>query len=337
MPNVRASDVATLAGVSRGTVSNYLNHRERVRPAAQERIQRAITALGYVPSEAGRMLRLGVSQVIGYVVPDPANPFFTTVAAGAEDRAREEGLSVLIANSNGDRQRELDHVDMFEALRVRGLLIAPVGDLTTRLIRLHDAGIPSVMVGASSQSPMQSSVGVDDLLGGRIAVEHLAKNGSRRILFVGGPLSRAQVLDRLTGATTAAAELGVTLEVVPTADNTIDEGRRIATAIAVAASSGHPDGIFAANDLLALGLVDGFARSDNLRVPDDVAIIGYDDIAFAASSRIPISSIRPPHEELGRVAVELLIRELDGDVGESPHIVFPPTLVARESTRRTQL
>jgi LacI family transcriptional regulator len=327
-------EVATLAEVSLGTVSHYINHPARVSPEKQERIQRAIDQLGFVRNNAAWQLRLGRSATIAYIAPDVSNPFFATIAEGVEQRAAAEGYSVFIANSGRSRQREDAYLEQFEAQRVQGLLVASHDPVEERLLQVRQRGTPSVLVGQRAISTLQPSVSVDDVTGGYLAAKHLVECGSTRIAFVGGPLTIRQVADRYEGASRAVAEHpGVTLEVVNTPDRTIAEGHVVADALAARPQSTRPDGVFAVNDLLALGMLQTLVVDHGIGVPADMALIGYDDIEFGASSIIPLSSIRAPHEEFGIAAVDLLLAELSGEAGDGPkHVVFPPTLVVRAST-----
>ncbi|WP_245990877.1 LacI family DNA-binding transcriptional regulator [Bogoriella caseilytica] len=331
MANVSMRDVAALAEVSHGTVSHFLNHPDRVSAKTAQRIQRAIETLGFVPNQAGRQLRMGKSATIAYIAPDVSNPFFATIAEGAEERAAEHGLSVFVANSRRQRAREDAYLDLFEQHRVRGMLVASHEPIEDRLALVRKRGTPSVLMGQVAVSEDQPSVSIDDVLGGRLAAEHLLQLGRRRIAFVGGPLGVRQVADRLQGASDAIRESGsATLEVVNVVERTVAGGRAVARELLARAAAVRPDGVFAVNDLLGLGMMQVLS-SEGVRVPDDLALIGYDDIEFAESSIVPLSSIRPPHEAFGYAAIELLVTELSGRT-EDPHQVFPPALVPRTST-----
>lgn len=328
---VSVKDVAARAGVSVGTVSNVLNTPAKVATDTAERVHRAIDELGFVRNDAARQLRAGTSRCIGFVVLDVGNPFFTDLARAAEERAAESGLAVLIANSGEQQTREAAGLDLFEEQRVRGVLISPVSDITARLERLRDRGTPSVLVDRMASTPGFSSVSVDDVAGGRLAVQHLLEGGRRRILFVGGPLDLEQVRDRLRGAKEAVAAMpGAVLDVLPIAALTVRHGVEAAREILALAET--PDGVFAANDLVALGVLQGVGLIGGLRVPQDLALVGYDDIEFAASAGVPITSLRQPRDRMGAIAVDLLLAELDGAT-ERSRIVLQPELVVRESSR----
>ena len=330
-------DVAKSAGVSVGTVSNVLNHPHKVSPATVKRVQKAIEALGFVRNDAARQLRVGHSQTIGLVVLDVRNPFFTDIARGAEDKAAEGGLTVTLGNSDESSEREAKYLDLFEQQRVFGVLISPYGDISARLDSMRKRGIPSVLVDRESPNSTFSSVSVDDIVGGRLAAQHLLDIGRRRIAFVGGPMAIRQVSDRLAGAQSAADEVpNAQIEVIELDALTVIAGRDAGAMILARAPHERPDAIFAANDLVAMGVLQALLMSSDggpsVRVPEDIALIGYDDIDFASAAVVPLSSISQPSAQMGQTAVELLLNEAADPSADRRKVVFSPKLVVREST-----
>ena len=333
---VSVRDVAAAASVSVGTVSNVLNRPEKVAPDTVARVMAAIDELGFVRNDAARQLRAGRSRSIGLVVLDVRNPFFTEVARGAEDRAAEDSMTILLGNSDENVDRERAYLDLFEEQRVHGVLISPLGDDETRLQRLRGRDTPVVLVDRVSEDRTLSSVSVDDVVGGELAVRHLLETGRRRIAFVGGPMGIRQVADRVEGARRAVeAEPDATLEVIETESLTVLEGRAAGEALRERAAGERPDAVFAANDLLAMGVLQALNMLGSVRVPDDVALIGYDDIDFASAAVVPLSSIRQPASLIGYTAVDLLLKEAaSGEGFTAEQVVFQPELVVRDSTRR---
>lgn len=332
MSGVSVKDVARHAGVSVGTVSNVMNHPSKVAPATVTKVQQSINDLGFVRNDAARQLRDGHSKTVGLVVLDVRNPFFTDVARGAETRAAQEGLSVILGNSDEDPARERAYLELFEQQRSHGVLISPIGDITARLGALRARGIPAVLVDRASPDRTFSSVTVDDVAGGRMAVEHLISEGRTRLVFVGGPLSIRQVADRLEGAELAArAHPEVSLELVTLDSLSVIAGRKAGAEIAARAEL--PDAIFAANDLVAMGVLQALMlQGSNVRVPEDIALIGYDDIDFAAAAVVPLSSIRQPAGMIGHTALEILLEEVANPDASPRHVEFQPELVVRRST-----
>lgn len=330
---VSVKDVAAAASVSVGTVSNVLNRPEKVAAETVARVQAAIVELGFVRNDAARQLRAGRSRSIGLVVLDSANPFFAEVARGAEERADAEGMSILLGNSDQEPGRESAYLDLFREQRVNGVLLTPVELDEAPVQRLAAAGIPVVLVDGELPRDDVPSVAVDDVEGGHLAVAHLLALGRRRIAFVGGPLSIRQVADRLEGARRALAEVpGAVLEVIELDALTVLRGREAGEAIAHRAPADRPDAVFCANDLLAVGVLQGAAILGAVRVPEDLALIGYDDIDFAQATVVPLSSIRQPAREIGATAVELLFEALADGAGPARHVRFRPELIVRAST-----
>lgn len=326
-------DVAARAGVSLGTVSNVLNRPDMVAERTRKRVVDAIAELGFVRNESARQLRGGTSRTLAYVVLDARNPFFTDVAAGAQQVADAAGLALFLCDGGEDRARQAMYLDLLEQQRVEGILITPVDADDPRIAALAGRGTPVVVVDRGA-GPDRCSVSVDDVLGGDLAVSHLLDAGHRRIAFVGGPRSIGQVADRITGAQRALARADAEpLTVLETQRLDVAEGRRAGERLAGLPTSRRPTAAFCANDMLALGLLQQAVRL-GLRVPEDLAIVGYDDIEFAAAAAVPLTSVAQPRQLLGRTAAELMLAEARHAVGHvHEQRVFEPELVVRDSTR----
>jgi LacI family transcriptional regulator len=335
--SVSMKDVAALAGVSVGTVSNVVNSPALVAEPTRQRVERAIVKLGWVPNESARQLRAGRSRSIGMVVMDIANPFFTDLVLGAEDWLNEQGYSVQVANSASKPSRETAQLALFEQQRVRGVLYAPIWGLDERVRQLRRRDIPVVLLDRAGNEADFCSVSVDDVEGGRLAVGHLLDQGHGNIAFVGGPSKLQQIRDRRQGAELARLQHGGlgNLLIISTPGTDTASGVAAADEIVALPTAERPSAVFAANDLVAIGLLQGF-MTHGLAVPHDVAIIGYDDITFAASAAVPLSSIRQPRADLGRRAAELLLEEIEavGQKVDHDHqqVRFTPELVVRRST-----
>jgi LacI family transcriptional regulator len=336
LTTVSIRDVAARARVSVGTVSNVLNHPEKVSVESRERVAEAIDTLGFIRNDAARQLRAGTNRSVGMIVLDVANPFFTDIAHGVEQVLSEHGRPLILGNSAQSPSREKTYLDLFEEQRVSGVLITPVGDVLDRLHRLRDRGTSVVLVDRMTRTSEFSSVSIDDRMGGRIATEHLLDIGRRRIAFIGGPASLTQVKNRLGAARKAVESFGDGEVVfVETATMDAGAGRLAADQLLTLPRSQRPDAVFAANDLVALGVLQALTLA-GVSVPDDVAIIGFDDIDFAASSAIPLSSVRQPAVEMGVTATSLLLDVIDApDSSPVRHVKLKPELVVRRSTTGT--
>ncbi|WP_233712280.1 LacI family DNA-binding transcriptional regulator [Kribbella turkmenica] len=329
--------VAAAAGVSLGTVSNVLNRPEVVSPVTRAKVEAAMASLGFVRNESARQLRAGSSRILAYLMLDAGNPFFTDVAKGVEDAARAAGLSVFLCNSNEDADREADYLDLLEQQRVQGVLITPIDQNSSRLRKLSARGTPVVVVDRAIDDNEHCSVAVNDILGGELAIAHLLELGHDRIAYVGGPNTIGQVIDRRDGARRALRKAGKPPEnliELTTGALTVAEGRGAGQRLAGLPASRRPTAAFCANDLLALGLLQQCV-SLGLRVPEDLAIVGYDDIEFAAAAAVPLTSVRQPRQLLGRTAAELLLDESSNPDHEHQRVTFTPELVVRTSTRGT--
>ena len=333
---VSMRDVAAAASVSVGTVSNVLNAPDKVSPTTVARVQAAIENLGFVRNDAARQLRAGRSRCVGLVVLDVGNPFFTEIARAAEREAGDHDLTVLLGTSDEDVSREAAYVDTFDEQRVFGVMVSPVGADLERLDALRRRGTPVVLVDRDATGSPFDSVAVNDIAGGRLAVDHLCGLGRRRIAYVGGPSTLRQVADRRRGAERAIAAVpGATLEVIETPSLSVLAGREVGDHLQHRRPADRPDAVFCANDLVAMGVLQSFTMLGGaVRVPDDIALIGYDDIDFARSAVVALSSIRQPTRRIGSTAVELLLAA----ASEPPqrhtpnNPVFQPELVARAST-----
>ncbi|KAA9157434.1 LacI family transcriptional regulator [Amycolatopsis acidicola] len=339
VPEVRAAgikDVAAAAGVSLGTVSNVLNRPDRVSPGTRARVEAAMAELKFVRNESARQLRAGRSRTVAYVMLDGSNPFFADVAAGMEDAADEGDLSLFLCNSDNRAERESSYLGRLEQQRVQGVLITPVDPRSSTLDDLVLRGTPVVIVDRTRDAATHCSVAVDDVYGGHIAVQHLLEAGHERIGFIGGPASLGQVRDRHEGALRALREAGLgpeNLVDLTTTSLTVADGRHAGQRLAGLPAASRPTAAFCVNDLLALGLLQTCV-SLGLRVPDDLAIVGYDDIEFAAAAAVPLTSVRQPRRRLGRTAAELLLQETTDPLHQHQQVVFTPELVVRASTQR---
>jgi LacI family transcriptional regulator len=243
---------------------------------------------------------------------------------------------VFICNSAGSESREHAHLEHLQQQRVQGILITPVDPDSEFLAEIVRRGTPVVIVDRTRGADRFCTVAVDDVLGGRLAVEHLVELGHEHVAFVGGPTAIGQVRDRLEGARSAWAEAGRdpdALVHLATTGLTVTEGRAAGERLAGLPRRRRPTAAFCANDLLALGLLQQTIGAGG-DVPGDLAIVGYDDIDFAAAAAVPLSSVRQPRQELGARAAALVLDEAADPGHMHQQVVFQPELVVRASSRR---
>lgn len=324
-------DVAMMAGVSIGTVSNTINHPARVSESTRETVWEAIRELGFVPNQLARVLTGAPSKVIGLIMLDVLSPFFTQLAHSVERAAREEGYAVLLGNSENSAERELELVSMLSSHRVHGALVTPAGG---RAVQSQDeVSLPLVYLDNAGTAE-SCSVRVDHLAGGEMAAEHLLGLGHRRLAFVGGRPTLTQFEQRLEGARRALKRAGIAPEnalIEVSGDGIgVDSGMQAAELLL---GRGLPSAIMCGNDMLAFGVFKALTAA-GLRVPDDVSLVGYDDIEFAANWIVPLTTIRQPTVEMGEQAAKLLIEHAEGNPDHRHRsVVMQPVLVVRDSCR----
>jgi len=326
------ADVAARAGVAIGTVSNTLNRPDKVREPTRQRVLAAIAELGFVRNDAARSLAAGTSHAVGLVLADMSNSFFVDIARGAEAVMRESDMDVLIVNSDVDPDRELHNLTLLERTRVAGVLLAPLDTPLARAELLPTRAMPTVLVNYESPTGAVSGVVVNERHGGALTVDHLVGLGRRRLLFAGGPLFLTAVRERRDGALSAAASYpDVTMTTRETSGLTVAHGRELGRELA-ASAPGTFDGIVAASDLLAIGIMQSLRDVPGFSVPDDIAITGYDDNHFASEGDIPVTTVSQHGEAMGRAAAELLLRHISDPHTRPSTIVLEPDLIPRRST-----
>jgi len=328
------SDVAQHAGVALGTVSNALNHPERVTLAVRDRVMASISALGFVPNRAARSLAVGRSNTVAFVLADLANSFFVDMARGAEQEAANAGRFLVLANADVDQEKQLDYIRYFGEEQVEGILVAPLAGVLD-FPPLDERTSAIVVLDADPDLRSACSARPDNHLGGRIAAEHLLSSGRRRIAFVGGATERSRAIrDRHDGAFAAIRDHGgATFAHFGSDDVRVADGRTIGRALLALSEEEMPDGIVAAADLVAQGLLQSILRDGRYRFPDDIALIACDDNRAASDSVIPISTVNLPGLELGQIGIQLLLAELAaGPDHRHRQVTISPDITARESS-----
>ena len=333
-PQIR--DVAALAGVSVGTVSNVINHPERVTARTRRLVEDAIAELRFIPNQQARVIAGLSSDVIGLVVLDTSSPFYMGASRAVEQAVRAAGHVVMLCNSESDVEREQELLTMLAAQRVRGVLLTPADQADDNGIIHIEApnGLPVVYLDYEG-GPDECSVSVDNVLGARLAVEHLLRQGHDRVAFVGGPPGLRQFTQRSKGVIDAIVGAGLDPETalveVSASGLGVPEGER---AVELLLAGDLPSAVFCGNDMLAFGVYRGLSRA-GIRVPEDVVLIGYDDIDFAQDWVVPISTVRQPIGELGALAAQLLLEHaVGGEAHTNRQVVLKPELVLRASSDR---
>jgi LacI family transcriptional regulator len=331
---VTIRDVARVAEVHPGTVSRALNEQTRalVNPETAERVIRAAEQLGYRPNRIASGLKTNRSYTVGVLIPDLTNPLFPPIMRGIEDGLEEAGYTLLTVNTDNDPERERRHMEALRARQVDGFIAATARLHVELLAEVAGSGTPVVLVNRSLEDGSLPAVTVNDRQGIRLAVDHIVGLGHERIGHVAGPQNVSTGHRRYLGFLEAMGAAGLEAPA---------ERIRFATAFT------EPDGasaceellahqprltaIVAANDRLALGCYDTL-EAHGLRCPEDVSIVGFNDMPFVDRLRPPLSTVRVPQREIGAVAADLLLQRLSDGTQTAREILLEPTLIIRGST-----
>lgn len=337
-------DVARAAGVSASSVSNFLNDRlGKMTPATRERIEAAIGQLNYRPSQVALQLKTGKTATIGLLVPAVANPFFGAIAMAIQHAAQARGYQVILCNTFRDPQREREFAADLMALGVRGIITGSSLLNPEHLSELASKGLAIVAFegDAAAAAPGIHVVSVDNAMVTTLAVDHLVALGHRRITYVTGPAQTAARVARLKGFRTATERHGlgsearvheISLPQNQYGDDMIAE-LGVEAALALAKTSPRPTALIAMNDLLAIGLAAGL-REHGIVIPDDIAMVGIDDLFLARLMNPPMTSLRQPLSAMAEAAVDCLVA--DGtEAKPATSLIFTPELIVRQSTVQT--
>jgi DNA-binding LacI/PurR family transcriptional regulator len=329
---VGLKDVARVAGVSISTVSRVLTGSPLVNEETRSRVQRAMDALEYRPNRVARRLRRDTARasLVGLIVPDIQNPFFAELVRGVESVAQQHGYMVFLGNSDEDAAKEKRYVDLMLAESVDGLILPPSSDNAQTVAALARAGLPVVCVDRRLPKVSLDTVIADNEHGAYVAVDHLLRLGHRRIGFVGGRPQLSTSKERLQGYWTALEEHGVAFDaaIVREGDSRQSGGRDMARELLTLPHP--PTALLVGNNLMTLGALETI-HALGRRIPDDVAIVGYDDMPWALALDPPLTAVRQPSYELGRRAAELLLARVEDPQRSTSLVVLQPELVVRQS------
>jgi LacI family transcriptional regulator len=329
-------DVARRAGVSTSTVSHVVNNTRFVSDELRERVMAAMRELDYTPNAAARMLTLKRSHTIGLIVSDIRNPFFASVARGVEDVAQEQGYTLVLCNSDESADRETACLNALETRAVDGVLLASAGVADEHLARLVQAGFPIVLVDRDLPGLGAPAVLLNNEGAAYSAVWHLITRGHTRIAMLSGRAAISTTIERVAGYRRALNEAGIEVDdrLVVSGASTSEGGAIAANAVLDLDPSNPPSAIFSGNNLMSIGALQTIVNR-GLLVPEDVALVGFDDFPFPWSDafRPHLTTVAQPTYELGRRAAELLVQRLKGASSTSvARVVLDGKLVVRESS-----
>ena len=330
---VTLKELAARAKVHPSTISRVANNDPKLRVAAatRARIEALLRETEYRPNGVARGLKLRQTFVLAVVIPDITNPFFAGLFRGIEDGAAPRGYNVLLCNTDGSPDRQRSHLQSLNARRVDGVILAStvLNDPAVRWLRHHR--IPYVLVNRFSDEGSDPFVGSDDVAGGLLATQHLIELGHRRIGHLAGQATVSTGMLRRRGYRAALAGAGLPADPELEAEaGYMEEGGARAT-MQLLSLDNRPTAIFAVTDMTAVGAY-GAARRMNLRVPQDVAIVGYNDIPLAGRLIPGLTTVHVPIDEFGTVAARMLLDQVEAGELAQRRVVFTPELVVRGST-----
>ncbi len=329
MPTI--NDVAERAGVSPVTVSRVINDAGNVSATTQEKVERAIEELGYVPSVAARSLRSKQTHTLALMVPDITNPFWTTVARGVEDTAQSHDYSVLLYNTDEDPAKQSRYLDALVAQRVDGAIIAPYDADARNLTRLRRRNVPTVIIDRRIEGWEVDSVYCDSVAGARALVQHLISLGHRRIAMLSGPLNTSTAEDRIAGYRMALTEAGIPIDLrlIRQGEYRAASGRE--STRSMLDEGLEPTAIFAANNVIAMGVIEALGER-GLRIPHDIALVCFDELPNISRVFPFLTVVVQPAYDMGVNASQLLLSRLDSEQELKPReVVLPTRLLVRHS------
>jgi LacI family transcriptional regulator len=331
-PRATIADVASLAGVHPGTVSRALNRKTegQVNPETASRVRAAAKQLGYIPNSIARGLRTSSSMTIGVIIPDLTNPIFPPIVRGIDSHLAPRGYSTFVVNTDGSDATERLLFESLVQRQVDGFIFATGHAGHSIAGEAYERGIRAVMVNRDSRGvPFPAAVG-DDAQGIKESVEHLWHLGHRRIVHIAGPPTFSTSQVRAEAFVTECSALGVDNEVFQAPAYSVEAGQSVMDTV-LEKSGFHPTAVIAGNDLLALGVYHSL-RLHGLRCPDDVSVVGFNDMPFAGDFQPPMTTVRTPHFELGVESARLLLNQIEHSVLTALRVVLPVELIVRAST-----
>jgi DNA-binding LacI/PurR family transcriptional regulator len=325
-------DIAKMAGVSLGTVSHVLNDSARVREPIRKRVLEAVQAARYQPSQLARGLRRDKTNMIGMIIPDITNPFFPAVVRGAEDVAFSNGCRLILCNTDNDHSKELVHLNELRTFLPAGLIVIPsnFSDLTAQAESYRRSGTGVVCIDRLPKNWSGDTVTADHDAGAYNATKCLLQMRHTRLAMITGPLHLTNAKERLSGFKRAVKEAKLQLAPEYVQETTFDKHGGYAKTLILLRLIPRPTAIFAGNDMIALGSLLAI-REAGLHCPQDISIMGFDDLDLAETTNPALSSVSQSGYQLGTTAAQILLDRIEGDNGPPKHIVLPTSLRLRDS------
>lgn len=334
MRNYTINDIARLSGVSIATVSRVLNNFPHINPATKERVLKVIREKNYRPDQLARSLSTGKTNNVGFVLIDISNPFYSPIIRAIEERVEKENYNLFLCNTEHSSEKESKYINALVENRISGLIISPLQRRWDYLKLLKSRKIPFVLLCTSSHDKCDC-VDVDNVRGAYNAVSHLIKLGHKKIAYISrGLLHRHPASQRFRGYKNALKDNGIQLNEKLVVNTITDQGKigeGYQTTLRLFSLGEKPTAIFAFNDLIAIGCMDAL-KEMGIRVPEDIAVIGFDDIEIAPFLEVPLTTVRIPQYEIGNTAAKILFEKINGNgTMQCQRICFEPELIIRKS------
>jgi len=330
--NVTMRQIAERAQVSIGTVSHVVNNTRRVRPKLRVRVLEAIRALGFQPSALAQGLRLNRTKILGMIIPDVTNPFFPGVVRGAEDVAFKHSHRLILCNTDNDPAKEASYFAELRSLRAAGFLIIPAAGstLTSEVLAGAPGMPPAVCLDRCPEGWAGDAVVVANELGAYQATKYLIQSGHRHVAVITGPALLANAVERLNGFKKALREVRLPLAAEFIQEANFDTSSGFQAAKRLLRMLPRPTAIFACNDLMALGVLHA-VHELGLRCPEDVSLVGFDNLEFCEYTSPALSSVFQPDYQLGATAAGLLLDRINGLRNKPKRILLETELKIRSS------
>ncbi|MGP4039687.1 LacI family DNA-binding transcriptional regulator [Gracilibacillus sp. D59] len=322
-------DVAEKAGVSIATVSKVINNTGNMRDTTRQKVMKVMEELNYFPSVMASALTGKKTQTLGLLVPDISNPFFSEMARTIEDRAHERGLSVIMCSTDEDEEKEKKYLELLRRKQVDGFIIASSFHDKKLLENIKNSGIPLVMLTQDAGSLGVTSVSVDDFTGGFEATSHLLSLGHQNIVIIAEQRLSSKM--RIYGFREAYETHGYKYndEMVLKTTASIENGKKCLEEILK--KKERPSAIFACNDLIAIGVIQG-AREHDIDIPRDLSIVGFDNTILATTTVPSLTTVAQPINEMGKKVVDVIVSNINNEEPNSERILFKPKLMVRDTS-----
>lgn len=321
-------DIARELNISYSTVSKALSDSPEISDNTKEKVRNAAKKMNYKPNQIARGLVMKETKTIGLIIPDITNPFYPEIAWGVEETASKEGYSIFLCNSNWENEKEREYINLLIGKKVDGIILAPIGE---KSLNLDDIELPIITVGIKDKYNGKNFVVIDDKRGGYLATQHLIKFGHKKIMFIGGKENVESNKERFEGYKLALSTYGFQFDKTLVKNGNFKRESGYILMKQVLMEGIRPTGVFAGNDLLALGVMQAIIEC-GFKIPEDISIVGFDDISFAQLPEISLTTIAQPKYEMGKLAFKMLLQKIKNPLTEGSNIILTPEIVVRKTS-----